>query len=86
MDKFTEHDLFAFTSSGAPAYYACKKLDENRYELALVHYKPVEYYDRVEERIILTKGKHWKSEPHLYKPFFDELVEKVKVWEGEMKS
>lgn len=79
--KYMEHDLFAFTVSGAPAYYACKMLDEDRYELTLVHFHPVMYYDSVEKHIILTKGKVGKSEPKLYQLFLEELVDKVKVWE-----
>ena len=41
------YDLFAFASSGVPAYYACRRIDENTYELDLVAYRPPDVHDRV---------------------------------------
>ena len=78
--KLMNYDLFAFASSGVPAYYACRRIDENTYELDLVAYRPPDVHDRVASHIVFTKSKTWESDPPLERPFFKELVEKLTAW------
>lgn len=78
-----EYDFFALAYNGAPAYFTCTSLGENRYELNLVSFARLEYYDSIPEKIVLTKEKRWKSEPFLEEDFFKELVRRLEEWRRE---